>query len=187
MYGSKNKYVLSQVNWQWTEKKIYSVWTRRDSMFFFFLKVIKYILWFGAKESWLKTQHFYLSRYQYNTGESPTSHPRINKGDLWQGRERKKRGKETSDPSPARKYRDSRLRAELSFDLSKDNSLLRWFPLPSPKRGGGADQPLPTQSRSSKLCIEIKIFILQRLQSSTLLQELVIQKITIPRNTDSWC
>lgn len=35
--------------------------------------------------------------------ESPTSQPRINKGDLWQGRERKKRGKETSDPSPSPK------------------------------------------------------------------------------------
>lgn len=82
--------------------------------------------------------------------ESPTSQPRINKGDLWQGRERKKRGKETSDPSPARKYHQDTLGTEQSCPPTPAESELRLFPL---QRTEGPTRLLPP----GRLCTWIGI------------------------------
>lgn len=184
MYGSKNKYVLSQVNRQWTEKNIYSVWTCRDSIFL--KKVIKYILWFWEKESWLKTQHFYLSTYQHNTGESPTSHPRINKGDLWQGRERKKRGKETSDPSPARKYRQT-ADWERSCPSTSAKTIHSYDDFHSHKKeGGGMNRCQLNLNQENSTHLDQDFHSSETTVQYTL-QELVIQKVTTPCNIDSWC
>lgn len=90
-----------------------------------------------------KTNSIFTSQDFAGALESPTSQPRINKGDLWQGRERKKRGKETSDPSPARKYQGAHTHGQARVVLRLQRRLNNSDYFHSAEKERGSDRLLP--------------------------------------------
>ena len=150
---------------------MYAVRTCRDStegkkryrintmIFFFFLsKRLR------GRNRRLKSQHFHLSKYQHNTGESPTSQPRINKGDLWQGRERKKRGEGDVRSFPSQKVPTETGDWEQSCpsDSSTQNRLLRLFPFRKEKKKKKEGETGCCQLDHRKLYNETAVFSFPR-------------------------
>ena len=141
----------------------------------------------------LKSQHFYLSKYQHNTEESPTSQPRINKGVLWQGRERKKRGEGDVRSFPSQKVPTETGDWEQSCpsDSSTQNWLLRLFPFRKEKKKKKEGETGCCQLDHRKLCNEIAVFFIpqglqsRRLRSSKLLTPLKKKKKIISHNNRS--
>ena len=146
----------------WRGKKRYRINT---VFFFFFLsKRVR------GRNRRLKSQHFHLSKYQHNTGESPTSQRRINKGDLWQGRERKKRGEGDVRSFPSQKVPTETGDWEQSCpsDMSTQNWLLRLFPFRKKKKKKKRGKQAAANSITANSALRSRFFVPQGLESRRL-------------------